>query len=260
MTTVLQHAPHRDLLLSWSTQIDRRDQPREWPRRWPCTLQHGDEHCAAEAAVCQNSCKPRCGRGQLRRPGQERWQSGRSRTRASTGIGDQPQYFVGDWRGVGRIVDDRLRLVVNSLLVMNNKANSIKKQREFCREVREWSGSQMADLPGVCVSGAVARAVFGASGKAWCQRSIEGMPRATAATCLCSRLHPVPDVPCGSDGVPWCSSAQLNPVQPSSAQQSSPTQASPTQPSPTQPNPAVQPSSAQLRPSRPAQPSPAIVS
>ena len=86
MTTVLQHAPHRDLLLSWSTQIDRRDQPREWPRRWPCTLQHGDEHCAAEAAVCQNSCKPRCGRGQLRRPGQERWQSGRTRTRASTGM------------------------------------------------------------------------------------------------------------------------------------------------------------------------------
>ena len=48
----------------------------------------------------------------------------------------------------------------------------------------------MADLPGVCVSGAVVRAVFGASGKAWCQRSIEGMPRATAATGLCSRLHP----------------------------------------------------------------------
>lgn len=43
-------------------------------------------------------------------------------------FGGQPQYFMGDWRGVGKIVDDRLRLVVNGLLVMKAKAES-KKQR-----------------------------------------------------------------------------------------------------------------------------------
>lgn len=50
-------------------------------------------------------------------------------------FGGPPQYFMGDWRGEGQLDTDRLRLVVNSLLVMKAKAARIEAQRSQTEDV-----------------------------------------------------------------------------------------------------------------------------
>ena len=64
------------------------------------------------------------------------------------------------------VAKHRIRRFLNTLVISLSDQGTCRPGQEHrpgcsvCREVREWSGSQMADLPGVCVSGAVVRAVF----------------------------------------------------------------------------------------------------